>query len=84
MESELRKGIVEVLNLHSMGNGSDTPDFILAEYLTNCLRAFDVAMQRREKWYGRGKEHLSDCALHNEPAFPANRCDCEGISLGRG
>ena len=29
------------------------PDFILAEYLTDCLRAFDKATVRREEWYGR-------------------------------
>ena len=42
-----------LINKHSMENGSDTPDFLLAEYLTDCLNAFDKTMQKREKWYGR-------------------------------
>jgi hypothetical protein len=43
----------ELLNRRSMENGSDTPDFILAQYLTDCLRAWNRATKRREDWYGR-------------------------------
>lgn len=39
--SKLRKEIEQAINKHSLENGSDTPDFILAEYLTDCLRMFD-------------------------------------------
>lgn len=49
----LRKDIEEVLNKHSAENGSNTPDFILAEYITDCLEAFDKATNSRERWYGR-------------------------------
>lgn len=34
-------------------NASNTPDFILAEYLDNCLDIFNDAVIRRELWYGR-------------------------------
>jgi hypothetical protein len=50
---ELRKRIEQAINATSSENGSDTPDFILAEYLTDCLGAFDKAVKWREKWYGR-------------------------------
>lgn len=50
---ELRRKIEQAINLTSSENGSDTPDFILAEYLTDCLTAFDKATRTREKWYGR-------------------------------
>ena len=43
----------ELLNRRSMENDSDTPDFILASYLTDCLRAWNHATKRREGWYGR-------------------------------
>jgi hypothetical protein len=43
-----------LLNRYSAENGSDTPDFVLAEYLLGCLLAFDAAVRRREAWYGRG------------------------------
>jgi hypothetical protein len=38
-----------------MENGSDTPDFILAEYLTGCLDTWNKSVKHREKWYGREK-----------------------------
>jgi hypothetical protein len=40
-------------DLHCMENGSDTPDFILAAYLRNCLDNFDMTVRAREKWYSR-------------------------------
>ena len=52
-QSRLRKDIEQAINKHSIESGSDTPDFILAEYLTDCLRAFDRATVRREEWYSR-------------------------------
>ena len=51
----LRQELEQVLNKHSAENGSDTPDFILAELLVACLIAFDQAVNAREKWYGREK-----------------------------
>jgi len=42
-----------LLNRHSLENGSNTPDFILAQYLVACLATFDTATQQRETWYGR-------------------------------
>lgn len=49
----LRKDIEEAINNHSLENNSNTPDFILAEYLTDCLETFDKAINKRENWYGR-------------------------------
>lgn len=51
--NDLRKKIESAINSASAENGSDTPDFILAEYLTDCLTAYDKAVVSREKWYGR-------------------------------
>jgi len=48
-EMDLRK----LINYHSQENGSDTPDFLLAEYLSQCLATFNVIVVAREKWYGR-------------------------------
>lgn len=52
--SEFRKEIEQAINRNSMESGSNTPDFILAEYLSDCLMAFDKAVKRRSKWYGDG------------------------------
>lgn len=49
----LLEDIQSVINRHSAENASNTPDFILAQYLEGCLAAFDLAVQQRETWYGR-------------------------------
>lgn len=51
--SRLIKEIEQVINKNSLENGSNTPDFILAEYLINCLHVFDKTVNKREEWYGR-------------------------------
>ena len=43
----------ELINKNSIENVSDTPDFILAVYMSDCLFAFENAVNKREKWYGR-------------------------------
>jgi hypothetical protein len=42
-----------VLNRYCAENDSDTPDFILAAYLLECLESFSRAVRQREAWYGR-------------------------------
>jgi len=53
MTSGFRDELSSLINRHSKENGSDTPDYILAEYLGDCLVAFDKTVAAREKWYGR-------------------------------
>ena len=48
---DLKERIREAINCASAENGSDTPDFILAEYLTDCLAAFDKATTRRTRYF---------------------------------
>lgn len=45
------EGFMKVINSNSLENASDTPDFILASFLTSCLGAFDAAVNRRTEWY---------------------------------
>lgn len=53
--TKLHEALMGLLNKHSAENGSNTADFILAEYLLGCLRAFDAAVNAREVWYDRAK-----------------------------
>ena len=46
-----RRDLKRLLNRNSMENASNTPDFILANYLLACLLAFDTAVQQREIWH---------------------------------
>jgi hypothetical protein len=54
----LRRDLATVLNAHSREQNSDTPDFILARYLINCLAAYETATADRERWHS-GEIHLS-------------------------
>jgi len=46
-----------LINKYSKENSSDTPDYILAEYLNDCLAAWDKAIGARRNWYSEGSEH---------------------------
>lgn len=50
---EFGRELEHLINRHSMENTCDTPDFILAAFLLDCLQAFAKATKRREEWYGR-------------------------------
>lgn len=49
--SQFRKDLESLLNQHSKENESDTPDFVLAEFLIRSLAAFNAATKRRTTWY---------------------------------
>lgn len=49
----LKEHLRQAINRLSMESGSDTPDFILAEFLVECLTSYDKAVVAREKWHGR-------------------------------
>lgn len=38
-----------LINRHSIENGSNTPDYILAEYLKQCLITFDMCIRKRDE-----------------------------------
>ena len=50
-DSTFEKELCILINKYSKENESDTPDFILAEYLMFCLDNFNVIMNKRDKWY---------------------------------
>lgn len=52
-ESDLTRELTNTLNAYSAENDSETPDFILAQYLIGCLKVFNDATVAREKWYRR-------------------------------
>ena len=52
-ELTFTEALEQLINKYSKENGSNTPDFILAEYLTACLKAYDTATNERNNWYTR-------------------------------
>ena len=47
------KELERLINKNSAESSSNTPDFILAQYLNACLLAWNTGVQQRESWYGR-------------------------------
>ena len=41
----------DLINKYSQEGNSNTPDFILAEYLMDCLRSYNIAITARDNWY---------------------------------
>ena len=64
---ELELGVV--LNRYSAESGSNTPDFILAKYLTRCLEAYNEAANRRDGWYGISPKPGANFMNTNSDAF---------------
>ena len=64
-EAELK----QLINRHSLENGSDTPDFILAAYLVDCLDTFNRISVWRQKWYS--PDGVPALERDHGPATPA-------------
>jgi hypothetical protein len=58
-----RDELERLINCHSMENGSNTPDFILADYLCACLSVFDAHVKARDEWHGDNPalKRMGDC-----------------------
>ena len=41
--------LTELLNKHNQESGSNTPDFVLADYVVQCLQAFNDGVKNRER-----------------------------------
>jgi hypothetical protein len=47
------RALERLVNTYSQENASNTPDFLLAQYLIGCLRVWNECVTERERWYGR-------------------------------
>jgi hypothetical protein len=60
---EFRQELEALINAKSLELESNTPDFILCEFLLDSLTAFDRAVNAREKWFGREKTVMKCTAI---------------------
>ena len=67
--SNFQKELTALINRNSMETDSNTPDFLLAEYLSHSLNLFNDIIYRREKWYGRHQDHNNNL-IENCPPIP--------------
>ena len=52
-EQKLQKEIETLMNKYNIDTITDTPDFILAEYLMNNLRNYLITKSNVEQWFGK-------------------------------
>lgn len=57
---KLRRQFANILNCNSAENDSDTPDYILADYLIECLKTYNRTIKAREEWYGKLEVKLEE------------------------
>jgi hypothetical protein len=72
--TELQKAISQAINSLSAEKGSGTPDFILAEFLTDCLMAWNKATRKRNDWYSPEEPANPTCA---NTTHKFSHCDCK-------
>jgi len=74
MKRTFLKEISEVINRYSKENGSNTPDFILAKYVEDCIRVFNEAVNTRSDWYGHKPSISNEITIDLEsPPVGTNR-----------
>lgn len=78
-EQELR----QLINKHSIENESDTPDFILANYIMNCLQSLHVLTKQREDWYGRTPKEMEGFGFKDVKDCNRNREDINALRLSK-
>lgn len=53
---EFKKKLTNLINIHSIDNDMNIPDFILATYICDCLTVYDVAHKRTLQFSGDSKK----------------------------
>lgn len=73
--------LTDLINKYSIENESDTPDFILADYLVCCLTTYRTTVKGRDMWYGHSL--WKDAVLEDapqKPTPPSIDIRCEGCN----
>ena len=52
-----KEELEKLLNKYSMENMSNTPDYILANYMYNCMHSYNAAVSARDKWHSKQYKH---------------------------
>lgn len=54
--TDFRHDLAVLINRHGLDNESNTPDFVLADYLACCLATFKTQVAARDGWFEHKKE----------------------------
>ena len=58
MEPTFLQELTDLINKHNIESQSNTPDYILADYLNHCLAVFSAITNERARWYGENPNNL--------------------------
>lgn len=58
--TSFEKSLTHLINCHSLDSASGTPDFLLAEFMGDCLKAFNTATLQRTNWFKSQVESNAD------------------------
>lgn len=64
------EALKKLINEYSMEDNSDTPDYILAEFMINSLRAFENATEMRDEHYGDKDKFIQNTVEHYYANLP--------------
>lgn len=67
LEKMFKRELAELINKYCIENVSNTPDFIIADYLCACLDTFHSNVNMRDRWHGNKSMN-----------FHGNEIDIEG------
>lgn len=59
--------LAALINRYSLENQSDSPDFVIAEFMCASLAAFNAGVRERERFYGRLERHSEGGGLVKLP-----------------
>jgi len=52
IDKNFTRELIDLINKYSIDNELNTPDFILAQYITLCLKGLKITVKKRSKWHG--------------------------------
>lgn len=80
---DFERELQSLINSCSKENDSNTPDFILAKYVQNCLDSFTSATIQRDTWYGYkpfGRDYGNPCSPKEAVLnVLSSKCYCAAI-----
>ena len=53
--TDFSRDLESLINRYSKENESNTPDFLLANFMIGCMASFNNTVNAREAWHGRKK-----------------------------
>jgi hypothetical protein len=63
-KTKFQKELEKLINKYSIENHSNTPDFLLAQFIMNCLNSYIMVLKARDEWYTITEKSMDDSNLN--------------------